>query len=338
MSLLSNSSPSHPGCFNSQQFHHIFPTALLHHQWNILYASVLQQPSLVTQLEQQSSYEEDDSIQSLVCVFYHLCSTQIYLEALEPCTNHIISSTLHIASTLNDTMDLLHDQGFHHHVLSLPPHNITLTCIFCPIYCMMTVVERDTYEESDLRLVDRLPSPPFILPVPAPHPPSLTLSLDSPTPSLQSTTTTLIDISTDVLTDVHPAFQQGQTTSYPTCVTPHDPRLGPQPLASAETLCFQCHTAGHFHVDCPDYECPNCHQWAPGHPQYHCTHNYCSFCWHFSHLSWYCLDRHCALCNNPGHIITNCLFMEDPSQGVIFNKGGLEGLWACPSGASLQRG
>ena len=82
----------------------------------------------------------------------------IYLNTLEPHTDHVISSTLHIAATMDDTMDLLHDQGFHHHILSLPPHNVTLTRVFRPIYRTLTVVERDAYEESDLRV-----TPPPIL-------------------------------------------------------------------------------------------------------------------------------------------------------------------------------
>ena len=158
MSSSSNSSPSCPGPLDSQRFHRVFPATLPRRQRNILYASVLQQPPLVTQLERQSSYEEDESVQSLVRVFHHLSSTQIYLNTLEPHTDHVISSTLHIAAAMDDTMDLLHDQGFHHHVLSLPPNNVTLGRVFRPIYRTLTVVERNAYEESDLR-VARPPTP-----------------------------------------------------------------------------------------------------------------------------------------------------------------------------------
>ena len=100
-------------------------------------------------------------------------------------------------------MDLLHDQGFHHHVLSLPPNNVTLGQIFCPIYHTLTAVERDAYEESDLRLVDHQPLQllPFILPVPAVHPPSPTPSLEDPIPSPQSTTTMFLDIPSDISAD-----------------------------------------------------------------------------------------------------------------------------------------
>ena len=141
MSSSSDSSPSCPGPFNSQRFHRVFPAALPRRQRNILYASVLQQPPLVAQLERQSSYEDDESIQSLVRVFHHLSSTQIYLNTLEPHTDHIISSTLHIAATMDDTMDLLHDQGFHHHILSLPPNNVTLGRVFRLIYRTLTAME-----------------------------------------------------------------------------------------------------------------------------------------------------------------------------------------------------
>ena len=109
MSSSSNSSPSRPGPFNSQCFHHVFPAALPRRQRNILYASILQQPPLVAQLERQLLYEDNESIQSLVRVFHHLSSTQIYLNTLEPHTNHVVSSTLHIAAAMDDTMDLLHD-------------------------------------------------------------------------------------------------------------------------------------------------------------------------------------------------------------------------------------
>ena len=203
MSSSSNSSPSHPGPFDSQRFHHVFPAALPRQQCNILYASVLQQPPLVAQLERQSLYEDNGSVQSLVRIFHHLSSTQIYLNTLEPHTDHVISSTLHIATAMDNTMDLLHDQGFHHHILSLLPNNVTLGQVFHPIYRTLTAVERDAYEELDLRLVDRQPLqlPPFILPVPAPHPPSPTPSLDDPIPSPQSTTATLLDIPSDIPAD-----------------------------------------------------------------------------------------------------------------------------------------
>ena len=216
MSSLSNSSPSCPGHLDSQCFHHVFPATLPHCQHNILYTAVLQQPFLVSDSEHQSSYKEDDSIQSLVHVFHHLCSTQIYLGSLELHTNHITSSTLHITAALNNTLDLLHDHGFHHHVLSLLPNNITLTHIFCPVYHTLTVVEWDAYEESDLRLVNCILSLPLVLPIPAPRAPSPTPSLETPVSSPLLTTTTLLDVPTDP----HPAFHQGRTASYPSQVAP----------------------------------------------------------------------------------------------------------------------
>ena len=140
-SLSSTSSPLRPGPFDSQWFHHIFPTTLPCQQHNILYAAILQQPSLVLEIEQQSLYEEDESIQSLVRVFHHLVSTQMYLATLQPRTDHVLSSTLHLMSAINNTLDLLHDHGFHDHILSLPPQNLTLTCLFRPIYWTLMVVE-----------------------------------------------------------------------------------------------------------------------------------------------------------------------------------------------------
>ena len=71
--------------------------------------------------------KEDDSIQSLICVSHHLCSTQIYLGSFKLHTDHVASTTLHITAALDDVMDLLHDHCFHHHILALSPNNITLT-------------------------------------------------------------------------------------------------------------------------------------------------------------------------------------------------------------------
>ena len=137
----------------------------------------------------------------------------MYLATLKPRTNHILSSTLHLMATVDDTLDLLHNHGLHHHILSLPPQDITLTRLFRPIYQTLTVVERDAYEESDLRLINCLVSPLFVLPIPAPHSPSPTEPADdNPTPSLQSTVLTLVDEPTNLC----PAFHQGHTTSYPT--------------------------------------------------------------------------------------------------------------------------
>ena len=184
MSLSSTSSPSHPGPFDNQWFHHIFPTALPCWQHNILYVSIFQQPMLILEMEQQSLYKEDESLQSLVRIFHHLCSTQTYLVTLEPHTDHVLSSTLHIMSAVNDTLDLLHDHGLYHHILSLPPWNITLAHLFRPIYQTLTIVEWDTYEESDMRLINCLVSPLFVWPVSAPHSPAPTEPLDNvPTPS-----------------------------------------------------------------------------------------------------------------------------------------------------------
>ena len=142
---------------------------------------------------------------------------------------------------------------------------------------------------------------------------NVTTSLETPALSLLSTTATLVNDPADP----HPAFHQNHTTSYPTWVVPQDPHLGPSMAATSETICFRCHTTGHLCVNCPNYECPNCWQPTPGHPQYCCLHNYCSFCWCFGHSSHYCPDWQCTLCNVLGHVVTDCPFSEDPSSGVI---------------------
>ena len=66
-------------------------------------------------------------------------------------------------------LDLLHDHGFHHHILALPIHNLTLTQVFQPIYCTLSAVEWDAHEELDLRLVDHILSPAPAVPIPAIH-------------------------------------------------------------------------------------------------------------------------------------------------------------------------
>ena len=167
--------------------------------------------------------------------------------------------------------------------------------------------------------------PPFLLPVPVPHPPSPTPSLEDPILSPQSTTTMLLDIPSDIPADDRPAFHQGRMASYPTRVAHHHPCLGPEPIVTESTRCFQCHAMGHFHIDCPEYECPCCHQRAPGHPQYRCVRNYCTYCRHFAHLACYCPDRRCALCDASDHLLVDCPFTEDPSPGVIFNERDPEG-------------
>ena len=196
-----------------------------------------------------------------------------------------------------------------------------------------TAVEWDTYKELDLRLVHHISSL-LSLPIPTPHVLSPAPSLETPVSSPLSIATTLVNTPADT----RPVFHQDHTASYPTWVIPRNPHLGPPMKATPETVCFHCHALRHLHVDCPDYECPNCHQWTPGHPQYHCLRNFCSFCWHFSHMPYYCPDQWCALCDDPGHVIANCPFSEDPSSGVIFNNGDPKGIWSCSGGANLQRG
>ena len=215
MSLSSNSSPSHPGRLDYQQFHQVFPCTLPCQQCNILYTTILQQPDLVVKLEHQSAYEESNSILSLVHVFHHLCMTQIYLGSFEPHTDHVVSTTLHIVASLKDVLDLLHDNGFHFFIIALPPNNLTLTCVFCPIYCTLSAIDRDAYKESDLRLVHRiLTLPP--LPTPTPHAPSPASSLEMPESSPLSVATTLVDPPADT----HSALHQDHTASYPTQVVP----------------------------------------------------------------------------------------------------------------------
>ena len=123
-----------------------------------------------------------------------------------------MSLSLHIIAALDDTLDLLHDHGFHHHFLSLPPNNITLTCVFCPVYRTLTAIEWDAYKESDLRLVNCISSPLPVLPIPAQCMPSPALSLKTLVSSALLTATTLLDVPTDP----RPAFHQGHTASYPT--------------------------------------------------------------------------------------------------------------------------
>ena len=270
---------------------------------------------------------------AFIRIFHHLCSTQIYLGSLEPQNNHVISSTLHIASVLDDVLNTIHDHGFHHHIFTLPLHNLTPTHVFCSSHCTLTAMEWETYKESDLRLVNHISPPTPTLPVSAPSTPT-TESMEISVLSPSSTTLTLFDEPADP----HPEFHQNCTASYPTQVVSQDPHLGPPMVATEETVCFHCHTLGHVHVNCPDYECPHCRQHAPRHPQYWCLCNNCSFCQHFSHLSRYCLDRWCALCDNLKHVIADCPFSEDPSAGVIFNNTDPEGLWYRTGGTTLWRG
>ena len=68
-----------------------------------------------------------------------------YRNTLEPHTDHSTSSILHMAAALNDTMDLLHDHGYHHHILSLPPDNITLARVFHPTVSNKTVPMLHTF-------------------------------------------------------------------------------------------------------------------------------------------------------------------------------------------------
>jgi hypothetical protein len=35
---------------------------------------------------------------------------------------------------------------------------------------------------------------------------------------------------------------------------------------SSDIFCYHCHHCGHVYYDCVDYQCDNCHVYAPGHP------------------------------------------------------------------------
>lgn len=76
-------------------------------------------------------------------------------------------------------------------------------------------MEQDAYEESDLRLVDRISSPMITIPIPTPSEPPA-MSLETPALSPLSVATTLVNN----LADPHPAFHQNHAASYLTRIIP----------------------------------------------------------------------------------------------------------------------
>ena len=143
----------------------------------------------------------------------------------------------------------------HHHILALPPHNVTLTCIFWPIYHTLSIMEWDAYEESNLRttlcptlLKLHLETPVWAYPwqwlqrlfaftaTPLGIFVSTVLSMNAPTASNtpQATPNTAVCTTTVLL-----------------------PVLRPCPHYCPDRLCTLCNDPGHVITNCPFSEDPS---------------------------------------------------------------------------------
>ena len=279
-----------------------------------LYITVITNAPVLYEIEKLPFYESDAISQELVRLLHDALRLQSYYPQSHPEPDQAL--LLISGELVQRTLNTLHLHGFHLYITRLTPE--TLFPVFAPIFRSLSPYERERYRE----IVTLEPCEPItevsLHPIPVP-PPTIS-SPSSITPSLASQISSRPSSLAETLVPEFGFSQENAllcsvatlTTSLGRRIisspTQTLPRVFLRPPATPTTQCFLCHNRGHYQENCPSYQCPHCHEVAPGHPSHLCLQTRCTFCKHWGHSDRVCLQRVCGDCDQPGHIADDCPF------------------------------
>ena len=283
-----------------------------------LYIAIITNAPVLYEIEKLPFYESDAISQELVRLLHDALQLQSYylLSTPEPDQALLLVTGELVQCTLNT----LHLHGFHSYITRLPPK--VLLPVFKPIFLSLSPYKWERYQE----IITSEPCEPVtevtLQPLPVCTPSSWSsCSMASPiTPSLASRISSRPTSPTETLVPksrfsqenallrsaaTHVTSEGRRLISSPTQTLP---RVFLKPPAMPSTQCFLCHNKGHYCENCLSYQCPHCHEVAPGHPSHLCLQTRCTFCKHWGHSDQVCPQRVCGDCDQPGHIADDCPF------------------------------
>ena len=331
---LTSSSPSSPLSPPSSELSFlrtfpIYPCVLPTPITYTLYVAVITNAPILYKIEKLPFYELDAISQELVCLLHDALHLLSYYPQSHPEPDQAL--LLITGELVQRTLNTLHLHGFHSYIARLALE--ILFPVFTPIFRSLSPYERERYWE----IVTLEPCEPItevsLHPIPVP-PPTIS-SPSSITPSLASRISSRPSSPAETLV---PEFRFSQENallrSAATVTSPQGrriissptqalPRVFLQPPATPTTQCFLCHNRGHYQENCPSYQCPHCHEVAPGHPSHLCLQTRCTFCKHWGHSDRVCPQRVCRDCDQPGHIVDDCPFstLTTEQAAHIFGDG-----------------
>ena len=280
-----NSSPVYP-C--------ILPTPVTY----TLYVTVITNAAVLYEIEKLPFYESDAISLELVRLLHDAQRLQSYYPLSTPEPDQAL--LLITGELVQRTLNTLHLHGFHSYITRLPPK--VLLPVFKPIFLSLSPYERERYQE----IITSKPCEPVTevtlqpLPVCAPSTWSSCSTASPITPSLASHISSRPASPSETLVSesgfsqenallrsaaMHVTSEGRRLISSPTQTLP---RVFLKPPTTPSTQCFLCHNKGHYRENCPSYQCPHCHEVAPGHPSHLCLWTRCTFCKHWGHSDRVC--------------------------------------------------
>ena len=254
----------------------IYPCVLPTSVTYTLYVTIITNAPILYEIEKPPFYESDAISQELVRLLHDALRLQSYYPQSTPEPNQAL--LLITRELVQRTLNTLHLHGFHSYITHLAPE--TLFPVFAPIFWSLSPYERERYQG----IVTSEPCEPImevsLHPIPVP-PPTIS-SPSSIAPSLASRISSRPSSPAETLVPEFGFSQENallrsaatQTTSqgrriisFPTQTLP---RVFLRPPATPATQCFLCHNRGHYRENCLSYQCPHCHEVAPGHPSHLC--------------------------------------------------------------------
>ena len=238
------------------------------------------------------------------------------------------------------TLNALHLHSFHTYLEHLEPKLLLL--VFLPIYQSLSSTDQEWYQTITTSVLDEpitevaltlLPiSPPWS---PSSSSRSLAFHISSqpipPTETLAPKSGFSWENTLLTASFVARSPQKRQIMAFPTQTLPQVY----QPLPTTpSTQCFLCHNLGHYQENCPNYQCPHCHEMAPGHPSHLCMWTQCTFCQHWGHSDQVCPQRLCRDCDQPGHLSDDCPFMNLSPEQAAHIFGDRTPLWWVMTGVN----